>query len=113
MEKLKEFNPKLYNQIVADPEKLAELQRIVLEHEQHAQTAATEEAIKAETESQQAAKPKKQFSLPIVWHWFAPAFNFTAAVLVSAQAATGIPWLPFIIGCGFGVRLFLAPLMLR
>jgi hypothetical protein len=37
----------------------------------------------------------------------------TAAVLVSTQTYTGIPWLPFIIGCGFGVRLCLAPLMLR
>jgi membrane protein insertase Oxa1/YidC/SpoIIIJ len=51
--------------------------------------------------------------MPIIWHWFSPAFNFTAAVLMSTQAATGIPWLPFIIGCGFGVRLCLAPLMLR
>jgi membrane protein insertase Oxa1/YidC/SpoIIIJ len=29
------------------------------------------------------------------------------------QAATTIPWFPFIIMCGFGVRLLLAPLMVR
>jgi hypothetical protein len=29
------------------------------------------------------------------------------------QAATQIPWLPFIVGCGFGIRLLLAPLMIR
>jgi len=116
MDKLKEFNPKLYQQIKDNPEKLLELESIFIEHEKHAQAAANDEAIKSEMEREKAevkTKPKKQFSLPIFWHWFAPAFNFTAACLISAQSASGIPWLPFIIGCGFGVRLCLAPLMFR
>jgi len=28
------------------------------------------------------------------------------------QAATHIPWLPFIIGLGFGIRLLIAPIMI-
>lgn len=51
--------------------------------------------------------------MPIIWHWFAPFLNPTAAFLVAAQASSGIPWLPFLIGCGFGVRLCLAPFMFR
>lgn len=61
----------------------------------------------------EAAKPAKVYALPWVWAWGAPVFNATAAALISVQAGTGIPWLPFIILCGFGVRLMLAPMMIR
>lgn len=40
-------------------------------------------------------------------------FNATAAALISLQGATGIPWFSFIALCGVGVRLMLAPLMVR
>ena len=40
-------------------------------------------------------------------------FNATAAALISLQAGTGMPWFPFIVCCGFGVRSFLAPMMIR
>ena len=48
-----------------------------------------------------------------MWAWGAPAFNATAAALISIQAGTGIAWLPFIVICGFGVRAMLAPMMIR
>ena len=60
-----------------------------------------------------AAKPPKVYTLPIVWAWASPVFNATAKVLIAMQASTHIPWLPFIVLCGFGVRLFLAPMMIR
>mmetsp|Transcript_27871 Transcript_27871/g.20891 ORF Transcript_27871/g.20891 Transcript_27871/m.20891 type:complete len:238 (-) Transcript_27871:311-1024(-) len=58
-------------------------------------------------------KPPKIYSLPFLWAYFSPVFAFTAAYIIKLQAATSIPWFPFIILCGFGVRLLLAPLMIR
>lgn len=60
-----------------------------------------------------AYKPPKVYSLPFIWAWGAPVFGATASALISLQAGTGIPWLPFIALCGFGVRAMLAPLMIR
>ena len=40
-------------------------------------------------------------------------FNATAAALISLQAYTQIPWFSFIVLCGVGVRLCLAPMMVR
>ena len=51
--------------------------------------------------------------MPFIWAYGAPIFNATAAMLISLQAGTGVPWLPFIVGCGFGVRLILAPMMVK
>jgi len=67
----------------------------------------------AEAASQAAIQPVKTYSLPFIWAWGAPVFNATAATLIAMQAGTGIPWFPFIVGCGFGVRLILAPMMIR
>lgn len=51
-------------------------------------------------------------ALPFIWAYFAPIFNVTAAALISLQAGTGIPWFPFFVACGFGVRAMLAPIMI-
>jgi membrane protein insertase Oxa1/YidC/SpoIIIJ len=53
------------------------------------------------------------YSLPFIWAWGAPVFTACASTLISLQAGTGVPWLPFIVLCGVGVRLVLAPMMLR
>jgi membrane protein insertase Oxa1/YidC/SpoIIIJ len=60
-----------------------------------------------------AAANKKAFVLPFFWAWAAPAINLTAAWLITSKTALGVSWLPFIVGCGFGVRLMLAPFMFR
>ncbi len=112
MEDLKQFNPKLYNQIKDDPNSLLTLQSLVYEHEKAADAAAVAEALTAVAENYQH-KPPKVYSLPFIWAWGAPVFTATASALVSLQAGCGIPWMSFIILCGFGVRLLLAPLMLR
>jgi membrane protein insertase Oxa1/YidC/SpoIIIJ len=64
------------------------------------------------TEAMQTKAPKT-YTLPFIWAWGAPVFNATAAALISIQASTGIPWMSFIILCGAGCRLMLAPLMIR
>ena len=81
----------------------------------HAEAAAAAESMTAASEaaSQAALKPVKTYSLPFIWAWGAPVFNATAAALISLQAGTGMPWFPFIICCGFGVRMVLAPMMIR
>ena len=55
----------------------------------------------------------KTFNLPWVWAWGAPVFKATAAALIAVQAGTQIPWFPFIVMCGVGVRMVLAPMMIR
>ncbi len=52
------------------------------------------------------------YSLPFIWAYFAPVFNVTASCLMALQAGTGIPWFPFFVMCGFGVRACLAPMMI-
>ena len=56
MEQLKQFNPKLYSQLEKDPDLLLDLQDTLIEHEQHAEAAATAEALTAVAE--QAAQPR-------------------------------------------------------
>jgi hypothetical protein len=73
-----------------------------------AEAEATAAAVEALT-----YKPPKVYSLPFVWAWGQPVFTFTASCLINLQFNTGIPWLPFIVLCGFGVRATLAPLMFR
>jgi hypothetical protein len=88
------------------------LKHIVEEHEATAEAAAATEAIAAAAE-QYAYKPPKTYTLPFIWAWGQPVFAATASALIALQCNTGIPWLPFIAMCGFGVRLMLAPLMFR
>ena len=77
-----------------------------------AEVAAAAQAVAAAAENF-AYKPPKVYSLPFIWAWGAPVFSATASALISLQAGCGIPWLPFIALCGFGVRAVLAPLMIR
>ena len=94
---------------------MLDLQQIVADHEIHAEAAAVAESMTAATEvaSQAALKPIKTYSLPFIWAWGAPVFNATAATLISLQAGTGMPWFPFIVCCGLGVRMVLAPMMIK
>jgi len=51
--------------------------------------------------------------IPFLWAFATPVFAATASAIISAQGFTGIPWFTFIVLCGWGVRLALAPLMIR
>ena len=116
MAQLREFNPKLHAILEKQPEVLFDLKKVVQDHEAHAEEAALAEQVTAAAELTQgaaAAKQPKTYSLPFIWAWGAPVFNATAATLIAMQAGTGIPWFPFIVMCGFGVRLVLAPMMIR
>ena len=84
-----------------------------MSHEEHAQAAAAAEAMTAAVEQANAPSPAKVYALPWIWAWGAPVFNATAAALISLQAGTSIPWFPFIMMLGFGVRAVLAPMMIR
>ena len=108
MDELKQFNPKLYSQIKDDPELLLKLQDMIIDHEHHAEAAATAEAATAIAEQMNQPKAAKIYTLPWIWAWGAPVFNATAAFLIATQSSTGIPWMPFIMICGFGVRACLS-----
>lgn len=51
--------------------------------------------------------------MPFIWSWLSPVFKVVAGWIIAGQALTGMPWLYYLISLGFGVRLALAPLMVR
>lgn len=51
MDDLREFNPKLYAQIEQNPDILLDLQKVMAEHEAHAEAAALAESMTAATEA--------------------------------------------------------------
>ena len=83
-----------------------------MENEARATAAIDAESIEAASEALKY-KPTKNYALPFIWAYFAPVFTVTAAGLIKLQAATAIPWLPFIIMSGVGVRVAILPLMIR
>jgi len=83
-----------------------------LETEKVADAASMALAVQSAAESAPVT-PQKVFTLPFIWAWGAPVFAAGAATLIKLQALSGIPWLTFITLCGFGVRAFLAPMMIR
>lgn len=88
------------------------LQDLILANDAASKAQLASQALQTAAESLQY-KPPKIYSLPFIWAYFAPVFTVTAAYLMKLQAFTAVPWLPFFIMCGFGVRLILAPLMIR
>jgi len=85
---------------------------LILANEAKGDIAATAESMAAASD-QMSYKPTKNYSLPFMWAYFAPVFSVTAAALIKLQAATGMPWMYFIILAGAGVRLAILPLMIR
>jgi membrane protein insertase Oxa1/YidC/SpoIIIJ len=85
---------------------------VILQNEIESKVQLANDALQTAAESLQY-KPPKIYSLPFIWSYFTPIFAVTAAYIIKLQAATAIPWFPFIIMCGFGVRLLIAPLMIR
>ncbi len=51
--------------------------------------------------------------MPLGWGWAYPIIKYSAMLLVSVKTSLAIPWLPFFILCGLGVRLVMLPLMIR
>ena len=91
------------------------MQKLISERETHAQAAEMQESatVAAEAATMGGIQAAKTFNLPWVWAWGAPVFKATAAALIAVQAGTQIPWFPFIVMCGVGVRMVLAPMMIR
>lgn len=77
MEELKKFNPKLHEQISENPERLLELQDVILSSKAHENVEMAAQAMQLAAENLQY-KPPKVYSLPFIWAYFAPIFTFTA-----------------------------------
>ena len=60
-----------------------------------------------------ATNQTKVFTLPILWKWLTPVFTLGSIYLMKLQAITHIPWFPFLVLMGVGVRLILVPFMIR
>ena len=112
MDQLRDANPKLFEYLYFDPTKIMDFKSSIAEQaELKAQTAIDTEAMDAATTASQSTP--KVYTLPLFWKWLTPVFAVTSGWLLSIQAATNIPWLPFLIIWGVGVRLIMAPLMIR
>ena len=81
MKELEKFNPKLHTELIHNPQKIIDLQEIILNHEQASEAAAQAEAVAAAAENFQV-KPEKTYAFPLFWAWFAPVFTGTGAILV-------------------------------
>lgn len=115
MAELQKFSPKLYDYLQFDPSKITEFKQIIVDGSQRTPMITGEdggvEAAQAVADATQSSA--KVFTLPLFWKWLTPVFGVTSIYILKLQAATAIPWLPFIILCGFGVRLLLAPMMIK
>ena len=86
MSDLAKFNPKLHAQLTEKPELILELKDLIMNNEAASSAAAATEAATAATA--EGYKPTKNYALPFVWAYFAPAFTVTAGALVKLQAMT-------------------------
>ena len=109
MNALEGYNPKLHKLLSEKPESVLEFKDVITENTGRSAEIAEAAATAAEAA---AERPPKVFTLPIFWGWMMPVFKVTASWLVAIQAATHIPWLPFIVASAFSVRLFLLPFMI-
>ena len=63
-----------------------------------------------------AANPNptpRSYNLPVFWGWLSPVFSVTASWIIAFQAYSSIPWLPYLMCLGFGVRLLMFPFMIK
>ena len=112
MDHLRETNPKLFDYLYFDPTKIMDFKSIITEQaEAKAQALISTDAAEAAAATTQTSP--KVYTLPLFWKWLSPVFAVTSVWILNLQAATHIPWLPFLILWGFGVRLIMAPLMIR
>ncbi len=54
-----------------------------------------------------------KFMMPLGWGWAFSFIKISTKCLIAVKVASNIPWLPFFMLCGVGIRLLLLPLMIK
>lgn len=96
MDHLRESNPKLFDYLYFDPTKITDFKSIMAEQAE-AKAEALLSADAADAASAASQSGPKVYTLPLFWKWLSPVFVVTSGWILSLQAATQIPWLPFLI----------------
>lgn len=105
MDELRNYNPKLFEYLYFDPTKIKDFKTVVVDgnvekaqiiadRKSQSELADAAEAAAAGAASQNAAKV---YTLPLFWKWLTPVFAVTSVWILKLQAATHIPWLPFLV----------------
>lgn len=104
MEELKNYNPKLYDFLSFDPTKIQDFKKVFIdggEEKTHfgdgGRDAISEAAEAAANATAAASTTPKVYAIPLFWKWITPVVTVTSFYILKLQAATAIPWLPFII----------------
>lgn len=96
MDHLRETNPKLFDYLYFDPTKIMDFKSVITEQaEAKAQALLSTDAAEAAAATTQTSP--KVYTLPLFWKWLSPVFAVTSVWILNLQAATHIPWLPFLI----------------
>lgn len=112
MKELESYNPKLHQKLSESPELILDLKESMLEIEAKGDMMAEVDALNQAAIDPLTYRPRV-YAFPMMLAPFAPVFGFGAMAIIKLQAFTTIPWLPFLIMLGAGVRISILPLMVK